>query len=188
MPTATPHRSVQDWQKPARKVVAKGNCSFDVRHTMTFTERSYRDAFGHIVIHSRLGPPTGRQGFEKQFFPSVEVGLPGWQRAHSQGQGTGFESPNAIRYAPAEVNQEFQRLGIERHLRELFQMKAADTELWLTTVTATHKNSLRLKEIQYRIDAVRSGASRRLFEASIEIADQKINPRVVATATPFASL
>jgi Bacterial toxin 4 len=155
---------------------------------MIFTERSYRDAFGHIVIHSRLAPPTGRQGFEKQFFPSIEVGLPGWQRAHSQGPGTGFESPYAIRYAPAEVNQHFQRLGIEGYLRELFRLKPADTELWLTTVTATHGKSLRLKEIQYRIDAVKGGMSRRLFEASIEIADQKLNPRVTVSATPLAHL
>ena len=124
-------------------------------------------------------------GFEKLMFPGVEVGLSGWQRSHSQGSGTGFESPNAIRYAPEEVNQEFQRLGIERYLRELVELKPADTELWLTTVTATHPRTLRLKEIQYRVDAVKRGSSRRLFEASIEVADQRLNPRVTVNATPF---
>jgi hypothetical protein len=33
------------------------------------------------------------------------------------GAAPGFESSNAIRYAPEEVNQKFQRLGIDRYLR-----------------------------------------------------------------------
>ena len=152
---------------------------------MQFSERTFKDAFGATVIQSRLQPAPGRQGFEKQMFPGIEVGLAGWQRAHSQGSGTGHESPHAIRYAPEEVNQEFQRLGIERYLRELVTLKPADTELWLTTVTSTHPRTLRLKEIQYRVDAVRNGVSRKLFEASIEIADQRLNPRVITHATPF---
>lgn len=152
---------------------------------MQFVEGTYRDALGAIVIRSRLRPAPGRQGFERLLFPGIEVGLPGWQRAHSQGSGTGFESPSAIRYAPEEVNQQFQRLGIERYLRELVELKPADTELWLTTVTATHPRTLRLKEIQYRVDAVRNGLPRRLFEASIEIADERFNPRVTVNATPF---
>nr|WP_255681978.1 polymorphic toxin type 4 domain-containing protein [Luteimonas sp. BDR2-5] len=132
-----------------------------------------------------MRPAPGRLGFEKQLFPGIEVGLAGWQRAHSQGNGTGFESPHAIRYAPEEVNQQFQRLGIERYLRELFELKPPDVELWLTTVTATHPRTLRLKEIQYRVDAVKGGLTRRIFEAGIEVADQKINPRVTISATPF---
>jgi hypothetical protein len=152
---------------------------------MQFSERTFKDAFGDTVIQSRLQPAPGRQGFEKQLFPGIEVGLPGWQRAHSQGSGTGHESPHAIRYAPEEVNQEFQRLGIERYLRELVTLKPADTQLWLTTVTSTHPRTLRLKEIQYRVDAVKNGMSRRLFEASIEVADQRLNPRVTINATPF---
>jgi Bacterial toxin 4 len=155
---------------------------------MPFSERTYRDATGAVVIQSRLGAATARQNFEKQMFPSIEVGLPGWQRAHSQGAGTGSESPHAIRYAPAEVNQEFQRLGIERYLRELVAGKPNDVDLWLTTVTTTHPGSLRLKEIQYRVDAVRLGQSHGLFEASIEIADSKLNPRVTVHATPFTPI
>ena len=152
---------------------------------MHFSERTFRDALGAIVIQSRLRPALDRRGFEKLMFPGIGVGLPGWQRSHSQGSGTGFESPSAIRYAPEEVNQQFQRLGIERYLRELVELKPSDTQLWLTTVTATHARTLRLKEIQYRVDAVKSGVSRKLFEASIEIADQRVNPRVSVTATPF---
>jgi Bacterial toxin 4 len=152
---------------------------------MQFSERTFKDALGATVIQSRLQPAPGRQGFEKQLFPGIQVGLSGWQRSHSQGSGTGFESPNAIRYAPEEVNQQFQRLGIERYLRELVELKPHDTELWLTTATTTHPRTLRLKEIQYRVDAVRNGLSRRLFEASIEVADHRLNPRVTVNATPF---
>jgi len=151
---------------------------------MQFVERTFRDALGATVIQSRLGPAMSRRGLEKLMFPGIQVGLPGWQRAHSQGAGTGFESPLAIRYAPQEVNQHYQRLGIERYLRDLFALKPVDTELWLTTVTMTHPRTLRLKDIQYRVDAVKGAASRKLFEASIEVADQKINPRVTTKATP----
>lgn len=152
---------------------------------MLFSERTFRDAQNDIVIQSRLQPAPGRLGFEKVMYPGIEVGLPGWQRAHSQGNGTGYESPEAIRYAPEEVNQQFQRLGIERYLRELLQMKPTDTELWLTTVTSTVPRTLRMKEIQYRVDAVRNRASRMLFEASIEIEDKRDSPKVVISATPF---
>jgi hypothetical protein len=151
---------------------------------MQFAERTFKDALGSTVIQSRLGPAVSRQGFEKLMFPGIQVGLLGWQRAHSQGGGTGSESPMAIRYAPEEVNQQYQRLGIERYLRDLFALKPADTDLWLTTVTTTHPRTLRLKEIQYRVDAIKGAASRKLFEASIEVADQKIHPRVTVKATP----
>ena len=152
---------------------------------MPFRETTFKDAFGATVIRSRLEPGVERQDFEKRLFPGVEVGLPGWQRAHSQGAGTGCESPVAIRYAPEEVNQEFQRLGIERYLRELVTEKPADTELWLTTVTETHPRTLRLKEIQYRVDAVRGEEERRVLEASIEIADDRVNPRVHVQTIPI---
>jgi Bacterial toxin 4 len=151
---------------------------------MEFREQTFRDALGAIVIRSRLGTAVARRGFEKLMVPGVEVGLAGWQRAHSQGSGTGVESPMAIRYAPEEVNQQYQRLGIERYLMEMFSRKPADTELWLTTVTSTHPRTLRLKEIQYRVDAVKGSEARKLFEASIEIADQKIDPRITVKGAP----
>lgn len=152
---------------------------------MKFSHRTFMDALGSTVIQSPLQAAPGRQGFEKLMFPGIEVGLLGWQRSHSQGNGTGFESPHAIRYAPEEVNQQFQRLGIERYLRDLVRLKPNGTDLWLTTVTSTHMYTLRLKEIQYRVDAVKDGVSRMLFEASIEIADARHRPKVVIEATPL---
>lgn len=145
-------------------------------------ERTWRDALGGVVIQSRVSKPPGRLGYEKDFFPGVEVGLAGWERAHSQGNITGHESARAIRYAPSEVNQAFQRLGIERFIKELYDEKATDVELQLTTVTYTHPGTLRLKEIQYRVDAIRRGLSRPLFEASIEVEDTRVSPRVTCAA------
>ena len=94
-------------------------------------------------------------------------------------------TPNLAWALSEQVNQEIQRLGIESYLREVYSLKPADTELWITTNTTTHARSLRLKEIQYRVDAVRNGAYRLLFEASIEIADSRLHPRVKINATPF---
>jgi hypothetical protein len=145
---------------------------------MTLSEGTSRDALGGIVIRSRVAAPPGRSGYEKRYFPGVEVGLPGWERAHSQGSITGNESALGIRYAPQEANQAFQRLGIERFIAELFLEKAKDVTLWLTTVTYTQPKSLRLKEIQYRVDAERNGASRALFEAAIMVQDKRESPIV----------
>jgi len=146
-----------------------------------------RDALGGIIIESRLGAPPGRQHYEREFFPGVEVGLVGWERAHSQGSGTGHESPFAIRYAPSDVNQQFQRLGIERFLRDLFQQKSSNVEVMLTTVTYTHPGTLRLKEIQYRVTAVRGAQRHVLFEAAIEIENRRHEPRVSVHAQELLS-
>jgi hypothetical protein len=141
-------------------------------------ERVSRDALGGIVIESTVRAPSGRKGYEDQLFPGVEVGLAGWDRAHSQGNITGHESAYAIRYAPSEVNQQLQRLGIERFIRELHQQCRPDVQLGLTTVTYTHPGTLRLKEIQYKVTAGWRGRKRVLFEAAIEIEDRRIAPRV----------
>jgi hypothetical protein len=149
-------------------------------------EGATRDCSGGLVIHSKLQPGMPRQDLERKLYPSIVVGLFGWQRAHSQGPGLGAESQHGIRYAPADVNQHCQRLGIEHHLRELLMLKPADVELWLTTVTSTHARTLRLKEIQYKVQAVRGTTKRRLFEASIDISDSRDRPRITVQATPFA--
>ncbi len=150
---------------------------------MHFAERSFRDALGDLVIVSRLRPATERHGYEKRIFSGVQFGLDGWQRAHSQGSGTGSESAEGIRFAPPEVNLAYQNRGIERFLRELVADHPT-ADLWLTTVTATHPRTLRLKEIQYRVDAVHRGQSRCLLEASIEVSNHTDHPRVTVQARP----
>ncbi len=150
--------------------------------TPNFKEKTWRDRHGGLVIHSRIdGSKLERRDYERRFFPGVEIGLAGWHRAHSQGMITGHESPEGIRYAPAEVNQQFQRLGIERYIRDLLDITPPKVELYLATTTYTHKHTLRLKEITYRIDAAKDGKSWPLFEASIEVENRKDHPRVTAS-------
>jgi hypothetical protein len=152
---------------------------------MHFSKRTFRDKLGALVIQSPLGPPADREHYEsRQLFPGVEFGLSGWQRAHSQGAGTGSESPEGIRFAPREVNQVFQNRGIERVLRNLVSEKPDGVDLWLTTATSTHNGTLRLREIQYRVDAVRGDGYECLFEASIEVSSDVDKPRVTVNATP----
>ena len=151
---------------------------------MHLAERTFRDAFGDLVIVSRLRPAVERNGYEKQIFSGIQFGLDGWQRAHSQGAGTGNESAEGIRFAPPEVNLVYQNRGIEKFLRKLVADNPS-TELWLTTVTATHPRTLRLKEIQYRVDAVHRGQSRCLLEAGIEVSNDTVNPRVTVNAKPL---
>lgn len=149
---------------------------------MQFSEGVSRDAFGGVVIRSKIKSPSGRLGYEKLFWPGVQVGLKEWERAHSQGNITGCESAHGIRYAPREVNQRFQRLGIERFIREHYEEKADDVELWLTTTTYTHQWTPRLKEITYVVHVVRNSKSWALFEASIMIEDKKEFPKITIYA------
>ena len=159
--------------------------------TSKFENRTFVDALGNRVIQSELtiDRTRKRKDFQNDLFPSVQVGLRGWQKAHSQGLITHSpESAEAIRYAPEEVNQVFQRLGIERYIRELVeQLKPQGVRLWLTTATATHWGTLRLKEIQYRVDGIKDGVHVTLFETSIEVANTKVNPRVTIKGDPRSS-
>ena len=134
----------------------------------------------------KLGLGVERRGYERRFFSGVHFGLEGWQRAHSQGAGTGSESPEGIRFAPEEVNQAYQNRGIEQFLRDLVDRKPPGVDLWLTTETSTHPRTLRLKEIAYRVDAVKDGQSVCLFEASIAVSNDTEAPRVTIDAKPYA--
>lgn len=57
-------------------------------------------------------------------------------------------------------------------------------------MTCTHPRTLRLREIQYRVDALPAGQAgrqlaRRLFEASITVSDDRVRPRVGGSVTPY---
>jgi hypothetical protein len=126
-----------------------------------------------LVIHSELGPSQVRRGYEKQMASAASYSIEEiatYERAHSQGAGVGAEAAEAIRLAPRLVNQELQNRGVEKTLRDLVATLPAGTELRLTTVTTTHPGTLRLKEIQYVLRAVRGGRPQGvLFEAAIEV-------------------
>lgn len=145
-----------------------------------------RQPDGSLVLVSTVGPPQERGGFENLLLPGVEVGLAGWERAHSQGPGTGVESAEGIVYAPREVNQEDQNRGVEKFIRELFKEKAADVDLRLTTVTRCHTGTRRLRSIEYKVEAVRAGVSTVVLEAALEVENKRSNPKVSRSVTPRA--
>ncbi len=138
-----------------------------------------RDNFGGIVTCNRLKTASCRIGFEKKFFPGLRVSLYGWSRAHTTGDIPVTAGPEGIVYAPSEVNLYYQRLGIERFIIEVFRVKAADTELWLSTTLYTHLCTQRVQKIIYRIDAVRQIKSYGLYEAWMTIEDKSSNPVII---------
>jgi hypothetical protein len=133
-----------------------------------------RDALNQIVIRSELGPPSGRKGYEHLLPLGTEVlDQKGWERAHSQGQGTGAESAEGIRLAPSEVNQKLQKVYVEGRLAEIVQEKAPGVRILLTTETATWPGTLRLKQIQYTVRLTRPGdkVATEVFFAWISVSD-----------------
>ena len=149
--------------------------------------RSWRDANNDRVIQNRIGPAEKRVGFEKDMYPGIEVGLKGWDRAHSQGAGLGNESSRGILYAPMNFNRSDQANGIEAYIKNLFENKPADKDMVLTTVTTPHPGTLRLKSITYRVDMIPKGASldsiksqgsNTLFVVSLGVSNDRVNPRI----------
>ena len=65
----------------------------------------------------------------------------------------------------------------------MLDAKAPDVELLLATVTYTHPGTLRLKEIQYRVDVLRQNRKTPLFEAAIMVENKKVSPKVTTSAT-----
>src|SRR5579884_804006 len=149
-----------------------------------------RRADGTTVIQNELGAPTRRRGYEKDLLPGSQVGLEGYERAHSQGAGFGTEAREGILYAPREVNQEIQNRGIESFIRDLQSMKAPDVKFLVTTETQAHPGTRRLKEINYRIDALRPGDAKptRVYEVSIEVGAEPNNPKIVIDAQKYGAI
>jgi Bacterial toxin 4 len=122
-----------------------------------------------VVIRRRVGPAVPRKHFERMLLPGSKIGMKDWQRAHSQGAGTGYESDRGILYAPTMVNQELQNRGIERLIRELYAERRPDAGLALTTVTTPHPGTSVLKQIEYKLEGEFRGERHTLIEASINI-------------------
>jgi hypothetical protein len=141
-----------------------------------------------IVIKSKVGSPQKRKGYERKLKSGSQVGLTGWERAHSQGPGTGFESPKGILYAPRQVNQILQNKGIENFIRNLYKDKPSDVNLNLTTHTTEHEGTQRLASIVYTLDAERNGKKTTVFEVWIEVEDREENPRITYGAEDYGSL
>ena len=129
---------------------------------------------GGIVIESKLGAGVSRKDFEAAYFSRKEMEVPGYvksdlERAHSQGAGTGFEAPFAIPYAPREVNQTLQNLGIEEYLRLLRDNQPEGVVFGLMTNTRVHPDTRRLSLIEYTVTATYKGERRTLFNTGIRV-------------------
>jgi hypothetical protein len=134
---------------------------------------------GATVIESQLAAPPGRAGLERVLPNGLFVGLPGWHRAHSQGQGTGAESERGILYAPPEVNLSYQA-RVENTLREAFEEKSDDENLCLKTETFAREGTIRLHKIIYQLSRVTAERPKPdpLFEVEIEVEDKRDDPKV----------
>lgn len=152
----------------------------------------WRDPSGIIQHETTLGASLGkRASFEKEMWAQGEHGnLPpipgGWDRAHSLGQGTGFESPFGIFYAPSYVNKILQNNGIELYMRTLAQQKLPNTSYKLSTKTMAHSGSLRLKKIHYRVEVEVEGKQYPFFEYTIQVEGLRDIPTVIADPIEFA--
>ena len=128
------------------------------------------DIYRHDTV---LGPSTGRRQTELEMPSASEHGRPevaGMERAHTLGQGTGFESPFAIFYAPREVNQIIQNNGVEEMLRGLQSSARPGESFHVSTLTKPHPGTKRLAEIRYRVEVKRgSGSPEFLFEYQITV-------------------
>lgn len=145
---------------------------------------TYVNKTGERVIKSTLEHGTGKTKFQHRLFKGVEIGLSGWDRAHSQGVITGTESPEAIYYAPEEVNLSWMK-RVEIFLSDLATAKQKDDErLCLMTVTSAHPLTLRLAEIQYEVTALKAGnKSKTILIASIQVENKRFNPKVTTEAS-----
>jgi len=140
--------------------------------------RVWRLRGGGIAHESYVGPAHGRQGFEKEFYRPGEVNRTGYHRAHTLGQGTGFESPFAIPYAPAKVNLAIQNDGIEEFLRGLRDEAPAGAHFHLRTETHMRPGSLDLDSITYRIEASQGGRRAEFFEFDIKVTGPPDSPTI----------
>lgn len=134
------------------------------------------------VVESVLGPSSKRKYFERAYFRRGEMD-PSYaesrmELAHAQGQGTGFESFYAIAYAPSEVNQILQNLGIEEFLRILHDNQLRGVTYKLITATTLHPRSLRLKQITYRVEAVFGGEGRTVLTTGIRVEGSAETPLI----------
>lgn len=138
-------------------------------------ERVWRTAGDEpaTVVESVLGPSSKRKYFERAYFRRGEMdssyAKSRMELAHAQGQGTGFESFYAIAYAPSDVNQILQNLGIEEFLRILHDNQLRGVTYKLITATTLHPRSLRLKQITYRVEAVFGGEGRTVLTTGIRV-------------------
>ena len=156
--------------------------------------RVWRETAGGPIRHeATLGESAGRAGMERAKHTATQHGNlpagPRYERAHSLGQGTGFESPYAILYAPEYVNQTLQNRGIETFLRDLAASAGPGETFRVVTTTTAHsrpKQTLRLATMDYTIVRVAGGKAEEVATYSIRVSASADHPLVTAGALTFS--
>ncbi|MEF7614179.1 DUF4157 domain-containing protein [Aquincola sp. MAHUQ-54] len=144
-------------------------------------QRTWRTPEGTIRSDAPLGAPIGRRGWEAGKPPQLRVDAEGisnegvpvrettgvdHQRAHTRGQGTGFELYNHIPLAPTYVNQQLQARGIELYFSQLTKARP-DLDLRLVTEHQTFSGTTRQHWIDYQLAIVDATGRRNLFKVRI---------------------
>jgi len=153
--------------------------------------RIWRDTVGGPMRHeATLGEAPGRAGMEKLKRTATKHGNlpagPKYQRAHSLGQGTGFESPYGIFYAPEKVNQTLQRVGIETYMTNLAARAAPNETFRVLTKTTPHSDTLRLARMDYSILRVTGGQAEEVATYTIQVTSSAEHPLVTADRLRFS--
>lgn len=144
---------------------------------------------GPVWQEGDIGPGTGRAHYEKTNYSASEHGRPPgpkYERSHSLGQGTGFESPYAVWDAPSYVNQALQNQGIEEFMRRLHAHRKPSETFRVVARSQAHPGTTRLSEIHYRIQSVRPSSVSDVAEYRIRITGTEAHPVVTAEPITFA--
>jgi len=154
--------------------------------------RVWRESPGGAIRHESVrGPSLGRAGMEHAYYSLGQHGNlprgPKYKRVHTLGQGTGFESPYGIRYAPSYVNQTLQNNGVEEYMRRLTAAQQSPSAYRVVTSTETHADTLRLKRIRYRVEVISDGQAHHFSDYTIDVSSSAAHPVVTANPIAFAN-
>ncbi|MEB3216077.1 MAG: DUF4157 domain-containing protein [Nostocales cyanobacterium 94392] len=157
--------------------------------------RVWRDTPGGPIRHeSTLRAGTGRQHLERGHYSASEYGRPTgprYERSHTLGQGTGFESPYGIYDAPGYVNQTLQNNGIESYLRQMAAAPPPGTSYRVVTSTSPiyigGLPTRRLGNMTYRVEVVINGEVHPFFEYTIQVSGSVDHPQITASPITFAN-
>jgi hypothetical protein len=151
-----------------------------------------RDHRIEFEIQGKILPGLRREdamGFESHGFRSPgditigDVSLSNYERAHLWGPGWfGDEAYDGIMYAPSELNQRWQSIGIERRiqqLRELVHLEGGEVHVTARArsfprarTPGLRGRELVVQEVEYEVSVLIPGRStepRRVFHVMIEV-------------------
>lgn len=137
------------------------------------TAKVWQEPDGRIFIHAKVAPSQPSLNYAGENRSGLES-MKGFERAHGRGRGTGFECDCGILYAPRELNQHEQRLGIERYTQQLYRQKPTNADLWLTNEIVPHQGTKQLKSNTYTASLTEKGSNKQTEMFSIELRDKPV--------------